>query len=44
MKYTKQFNPVRKVWFVYKCYTYGAELVKTFKTEKAADQFIRKNS
>lgn len=44
MKYVKQFNKVRKEWWIFRVTTNGAELTKVFKTEKAADSWIRKNS
>lgn len=40
MKYEVQYNPARKIWVVWKIYTNGAEIVKTFKTENAARKYI----
>jgi len=44
MRYVKQFNKVRKEWWIFRVTMDGAELTKVFKTEKAADSWIRKNS
>lgn len=44
MRYVKQFNKARKEWWIFRVTMDGAELTKVFKTEKAADSWIRKNS
>ena len=42
MRYEKQYNRARNEWWVYSVGTAGAVLVKTFKTEAAADRWIKK--
>ena len=44
MRYVKQFNRARKEWWVFRVSENGAELVKVFKTEKAANSWIDKNN
>ena len=44
MTYTKQFNRVRNEWWIFRVTATGADLVKIFKTERAADSWIRKQS
>lgn len=41
-KYDKYYNEVMKVWTIWEVTDYNAKVVKTFKTEKAADNWIRK--
>lgn len=42
MKYEKQFNRARNEWWVFRIWANGAELAKTFKTERGADSWIQK--
>ena len=44
MMYQKQFNRVRKEWWIFRIDQWGGELIKVFKTEKAADSWIAKHS
>ena len=44
MRYEVQYNPCRKVWQVWQVSAMGAEVVKVFKTEKAAQSWIKKHS
>lgn len=42
MTYTYTYNPARKIWMVWgSCGGYGAEVVKTFKTEAAAAKYCK---
>lgn len=43
MWYEKRFNPVHKVWWVYRCTEHSCVLVKTFKTEKIANKYIQEH-
>lgn len=44
MWYQKQFNRVRNEWWIFRLTACGGELIKVFKTEKAADSWIAKHS
>lgn len=43
MKYEKSYNRVRNEWWIFCVGTRGAQLVKVYKTEKAADSWIAKH-
>lgn len=43
MWYEKHFNPSNMTWWVYECSPMRCVLVKTFKTEKGADNYIKRH-
>lgn len=43
MKYEKSYNRVHNEWWIFCVGTRGAQLVKVYKTEKAADSWIAKH-
>lgn len=43
MWYEKRYNPSLQCWCVYECSSTRCVLVRTFKTEKATDNYIRKH-
>lgn len=42
MWYEKRFNEKSGLWWVFKCTATTCMLVKTFKTEKGADGYIKR--
>ena len=44
MWYEKGYNKCDNMWWVYSCGPFGSVLVKRFKTEKGADNWIKKHS
>lgn len=44
MWYEKYYNKCKNLWWVYKCSSTDSVLVGSFKTEKGADNFIKKHS
>lgn len=42
MRYQKIYNRARNVWMVWRIVGTSSEVVKTFKTEQAADRWIAK--
>lgn len=42
MKYDINYNPVRKLWTVWRIHKFGAEIVKAFKTEAAARRWVER--
>lgn len=44
MWYEKHYNEYNGLWWVYRCSPMHCVLVKTFKTEKGADNYIKKHS
>lgn len=44
MRYSISYNPARKVWMVWESRGMTAEVVKTFKTQSGAEQWVAKHS